>query len=176
MLIQHVLELDRQSNTGGILERLLASVSVVQYGRKDGDLNPGAFELPGMEYAVLFPVTGAPAIGPGAWPGRNGARRALVVVDATWRQARRMFRRIEALRGLPVVRLAPTVLPRWLLRNPHQPGAVSTLEAVAAAFAATGDESLASSLLEAYGRLAQRILVMRGKAAAVRPRRGPRGA
>lgn len=59
--------------------------------------------------------------------------RKLVFLDATWSQARRMFRKLEALRGLPILRLPDAPMPSARLRESPAPGRVSTIEAIARA-------------------------------------------
>jgi DTW domain-containing protein YfiP len=57
----------------------------------------------------------------------------LVVLDATWSQARRMFRKLGGLRGLPILRLPDAAMPAARLRESPAPGKVSTIEAIARA-------------------------------------------
>lgn len=104
---------------------------------------------------VFGPDRGEVTVSPGAWlvfpegPPRTTAPvtppAELVVLDATWHQARRMRQRIAALRGLPVLALAMPVAPSRMRRSPG-PNQVSTIEAIAAALALVEDPALAGPL------------------------------
>ncbi|HEY5921282.1 MAG TPA: DTW domain-containing protein, partial [Kofleriaceae bacterium] len=85
---------------------------------------------------LLFPE-GAPIhTVPGPVPKR------LIVLDATWSQARRMYRKLDVLRGLPLLRLPDEEMPRARLRESPGPGRVSTIEAIARALRLLeGDEA-----------------------------------
>jgi DTW domain-containing protein YfiP len=72
--------------------------------------------------------------------------RALVVLDATWSQARRMYRKLEALRGLPILRLPDAPMPAARLRESPAPGRVSTIEAIARALRLLEGEVAAAPL------------------------------
>jgi DTW domain-containing protein YfiP len=74
------------------------------------------------------------------------APRQLVVLDATWSQARRMYRKLEALRGLPTLRLPDTPMVAARLRASPGPGQVSTIEAIARALRILGDTDAAAAL------------------------------
>jgi DTW domain-containing protein YfiP len=88
----------------------------------------------------VFPE-GAPALGPPEPPPRQ-----LVVLDATWSQARRMFRKLAGLRGLPLLRLPDAPMPAARLRASPAPGHVSTIEAIARALRLVEGEAAAAPL------------------------------
>jgi DTW domain-containing protein YfiP len=69
----------------------------------------------------------------------------LVFLDATWSQARRMFRKLAALRGLPILRL-PEGPQAARMREAPTPDRVSTLEAVARALQLVEGGNLADPL------------------------------
>jgi DTW domain-containing protein YfiP len=86
------------------------------------------------------PLTSAPVPPP----------RQLVVLDATWSQARRMFRKLSALRGLPVFRLPDVPVPAARLRNSPGAGQVSTIEAIASALRIIEGDAVARPLEELF--------------------------
>src|SRR5690606_12564184 len=95
-------------------------------GGHGGIRKPAA--LPALDGAwLLFPV-GEPMMAAPAPPPRQ-----LIVLDATWSQARRMYRKLDALRGLPILRLPELPMPSGRLRESPGPGRVSTIEAIARA-------------------------------------------
>jgi DTW domain-containing protein YfiP len=72
--------------------------------------------------------------------------RQLVVLDATWSQARRMYRKLAVLRGLPVLHLPVEPMPAARLRESPGPGRVSTIEAIARALRLLEGDTVASAL------------------------------
>ncbi len=72
--------------------------------------------------------------------------RQLVVLDATWSQARRMFRKLAVLRGLPILRLPERPMPDARLRESPAPGKVSTIEAIAGALRLLEGDAVAAPL------------------------------
>jgi DTW domain-containing protein YfiP len=68
------------------------------------------------------------------------------VLDATWSQARRMYRKLDALRGLPILRLPDDTMPAARLRESPAPGRVSTIEAIARALRLIEGEAAAAPL------------------------------
>lgn len=59
----------------------------------------------------------------------------LIVLDGTWRKSRKMLCLNPALQQLPRLSLAPLQASRYLIRQAHRPGQLSTLEATCAALA-----------------------------------------
>ena len=59
----------------------------------------------------------------------------LIVLDGTWRKSRKMLCLNPALQRLPRLSLAPLQASRYLIRQAHRPGQLSTLEATCAALA-----------------------------------------
>jgi DTW domain-containing protein YfiP len=104
---------------------------------------------------VLFPDGGA-ARDTGAPP------RCLVVPDGTWRETRRMLRRLPALFGLPRWLLPAATEPALRLRRAPASGSRSTIEAIAGALAGAGDHEAAGELCRLYHRFAEQGLRARG--------------
>lgn len=118
VVVRHSLEAKRSSNTGRIALLGLPDATLVEYGGPER-----AFDLEGL-------------VGDGAWllfP--DGATtpaeppRTLVVIDASWAQARRMVQRVPRFRSLPRLALpAGEALPR--LRVAPRADGMSTIEAM----------------------------------------------
>ena len=122
VIVRHHRELHRSSNTGRLAHLALPNSEIVEHGGLDGT----ATTLPPLDGAwLLFPE--------GSTPSPAEPPKQLVVLDATWSQARRMFRKLDALRGLPILRLPPGPMAAGRLRNAPGPGMVSTIEAIARA-------------------------------------------
>lgn len=136
MIVRHHLEMFRASNTGRLAHFALPNSELLDHGGERG-----AAKLPALDGMwLLFPE------GPVAEAPLVPAPRALVVLDATWSQARRMYRKLSALRGLPLLRLPEQPMPAARLRESPAPGKVSTIEAIARALRLLEGEAAAAPL------------------------------
>jgi DTW domain-containing protein YfiP len=109
---------------------------------------------------------------PDAWllyPGRESSARlatppqTLVVLDGTWRQTRKMMRRLPELSLLPRFSLdTEPVGFRPRLREPPRAAARSTLESIADALGALDSPAVGERLLELHARFVQHTLAARG--------------
>lgn len=127
LLVRHASEIRRTTNSGR-WAALALGAPVLDYGLAGSDaLDEKPLADPGTW--VLFPS-------PSPTPPEAGLPRRLVVLDASWSQARRMLQRVAALRAMP--RLSLPAPPAERLRAPTVEGGMSTLEAVARALAWLG--------------------------------------
>jgi len=131
VIVRHHLERWRSSNSGRLAHLALPNSEIVEHGGSGGPAR-----LPDLGGAwLLYPegevLREAPATPP----------RQLVVLDATWSQARRMYRKLAALRGLPILRLPEAPMAAARLRESPGAGRVSTIEAIARALRALDDEA-----------------------------------
>lgn len=171
-VIRHATELDKHSNTGGLVPHLLPGSQLLDHGVPEGPFDRSLLAEPDTQYQILYPGPRSEVLRPTAEQGDASSRpRVLIVLDGTWRKARRMLLRITELRTFPLVHLPPVgrgssterseSKPR--LRKPPQPGFRYTLEAVHEAVNALGykDES---RRLEAFTRkVIERRFHSRGK-------------
>jgi DTW domain-containing protein YfiP len=87
----------------------------------------------------------------------------LIVLDRSFRQARRMYKKITALRALPELALpVPEVAPIRLRVPPHQAG-MSTLETIAHALRLLEGPEASEPLLALYDELVRRVDRHRGR-------------
>ncbi|OJH33829.1 tRNA-uridine aminocarboxypropyltransferase [Cystobacter ferrugineus] len=126
LLVQHVVEPRKKSNTGRLAALALTNSRLLTYGALDEALDTALISEPGTW--LLFPD------GPTAPPDAP-APRQLVVLDGSWSQTRRMTQRIAALRTIPRLVLPPPAPGTLRLREPTHPSGMSTLDAVARAVA-----------------------------------------
>ena len=153
LVVQHHKERHSQSNTGALTHRLLARSRLLRFAPRSAPFDATPLLQPGT--VVLWPERGEPLA-----PGRAPAR--IVVLDATWRQARRMSTRIEGLRRMPFATLPPTA-PRWVLREPPAPGRLSTVEAIACAIECLGFHEQAAAMYGALDLVMSRLVRLRCK-------------
>jgi DTW domain-containing protein len=138
LLLRHASELARPTNSGRWAALALERMEVLDYAVPGRTLDLDA--LAGPATAVLFPSPHPPRL--------ETPPRRVIVLDATWAQARRMIQRIPALRALPRLALpaprrAAAAAP---LRRPTVAGGVSTIEAVAGALELLGEHAAARAL------------------------------
>jgi DTW domain-containing protein len=84
-----------------------------------------------------------------------------VVLDATWHQARRLYRRTPGLRSIPRLVLPAPTQRRDRLREQHRPDGMSTLEAVAAAVTKLEGADMAEPLEKLYDEVVRRTNALR---------------
>jgi tRNA-uridine aminocarboxypropyltransferase len=132
VIVRHRQEQHRSSNTGRLASLALPNSVVVEYGTTPLTALDGAW----LVYPLGEPTVTAPVPPP----------RQLVVLDATWSQARRMYRKLAAVRGLPILRLPDDVMVAARLRESPAPGHVSTIEAIARALRLVEGDEVAAPL------------------------------
>lgn len=149
VVLQHVLEASKLSNTGRFVTEVLRPSELRLYGAQGSP--PPVEDL--AHATLLFP-------GAGPSDATLPASRSLLVLDASWSQARRMVQRLPALRALPRLSLKVDA-PQKSLRD-APPGGLSTLQAVARALALWGEDEAATALEDVHARLFARTLAARG--------------
>lgn len=97
--------------------------------------------------------------------GRALRPRVLVVLDGTWRQTRKMLRRLPELSRFPRYSLGPAAesLERDRLREPPRAGARSTLESIADALAQLDSSECGQRLLALHQGFVERTRFARGQ-------------
>lgn len=146
VIVRHHLEQWRSSNSGRLAHLALANSELVEHGGQGGPAR-----LPALDGAWLLWTDGEPCESAPVPPPRQ-----LVVIDATWSQARRMYRKLAALRGLPILRLPDAPMPAQRLRESPGPGRVSTIEAIARALALVEGHEVATPLEALFALAVQR--------------------
>jgi DTW domain-containing protein YfiP len=113
---------------------------------------PGEFAAPERVVSRLLPA-GAPqdptGQDAGNAPAPTGKRPLFVLLDATWIEARRMFRKSPYLNHLPVLSLQSEQLSRYRLRRSQRDSHFCTSEVAALCLELAG-EPHAAQTLEAY--------------------------
>jgi len=123
VIVRHHLEQFRSSNSGRLANLALPNSVIVNHGGIGG---PAA--LPDLDGAWLLFPEGEPRTRAPEPPPKQ-----LIVLDATWSQARRMYRKLDRLRGLPMLRLPEGARANARFRAAPSADRVSTIEAIAAA-------------------------------------------
>lgn len=154
VIVRHHREQSRSSNSGRLAHLALPNSVIIDHG---GDV-PGQF-IP----AVLPPLDGAWLLFPAGEPMTQVPEpppAQLIVLDATWAQARRMYHKLAALRGLPILRLPDAPMPERRFRESPGPGKVSTIEAIARALRLLEGDAVATPLEELFQIAVERTYSM----------------
>jgi len=152
LIIRHTTEDFLTSNTGRLAALMLPNAQILTYGGG----TPFDDSCIGRDGTWLL------------YPGKNRepvspAPKRIIVLDATFRQAKRMYQRITALRDVPELSFeAPATVPHRLRRPPRIDG-LSTIEAIAAALGRFESAHIAQSLLAVYAEFVQRADATRGR-------------
>jgi DTW domain-containing protein YfiP len=156
VIVRHHLEKYRSSNSGRLAHAALPNSVIVDHGGLEG---PAI--LPPLDGAwLLYPAGESVDVTAVAPPSQ------LVVLDATWSQARRMYRKLAPVRGLPVLRLPDAPVPAARLRASPGEGRVSTIEAIARALRLLEGDAAAAPLEALFAR-AVAAAIASGRSAAV---------
>ena len=136
VIVRHYLERHRSSNSGRLAHLALPNSEIVDHGGLGG-----LAKLPPLHGAwLLFPEGEPRTTAPEPPPEQ------LIVLDATWSQARRMYRKLDQLRGLPMLRLPERPRPAGRLREAPSADRVSTIEAIAEALRLLEGDAVAQPL------------------------------
>lgn len=117
---------------------------------------------PAWHDCLLFP--GEQALPIGAYAAQHADRPLrLWVPDGTWRKARKLLYLNPLLAALPRVTLSNAGISRYRLRKAPGPGALATIEAIAAALQEVEPEADFSSLLKPFEALIEGQIAAMGK-------------
>ncbi len=152
-LLTHPLEHNKPTNTGRLIGDILATTEVFTWYRTAPDPTLLArLDDPRFAPFIVFPddqpdyaerVVGPEAVSRAKDDGRIPV---FIILDGTWRQARRMFRKSAYLADLPVLPLHSDRLTRYRLRKPASSAHLCTAEVAAELLRASGDAAAAASL------------------------------
>ncbi len=155
-LLTHPMEHHKPTNTGRLIRDVLPDTEVFTWYRTLPDPRLLAL-LDESRYApfVVFPddqpdyaesVVGMDAV---ATQKAHGRIPVFIILDGTWRQCRRIFRKSPYLDSLPVLPLVTERLTRYRLRKPVSAAHLCTAEVAAELLTQSGDVT-AGEVLDDY--------------------------
>ena len=145
LVVRHYRERRLGSNSGRLVLLALERARVVDWGLR---------ERPELDFSGDTWVLAAEG---GTVPERMPER--IVAMDGSWRQARKMLRRVPGVLELP--KLSLKSVPRLRMRRQHLVNGMATAEAIAMALDAVGDLG-GEELTEAYAMQVHRMRVSQG--------------
>lgn len=156
-LIMADIEALKPSNTGWLIADLVADTFAFDWARTVVD--PALLALladPQWQPYLVFPgefVAGRRVVSEiqpfKEFDGNQGKRPLFVLLDATWPEARKMFRKSPYLDHLPVLSLQSEQLSRYRLRRSQRNNHLCTSEVATLCLELAG-ETLAAQTLDAY--------------------------
>jgi len=156
LILRHIRESERPSNTGRLAALAMPNARIIPCGGGDRTgLAPLDDTFLRMTNTWLL------------WPDGDGAQpdlplpERIVVLDATWQQARRLYSRTPELQAMPRLLLPFPDKSRKRLRDPHRADGMSTIEAVAAAVAVLEGKKVAEPLEKLYDEVVRRTISLR---------------
>jgi DTW domain-containing protein len=162
LLVVHVFERGRTSNTARLLALAIRDATLVGHGDRHSPLDLPSYVPSGATPIVLFPGHGARTLTP-ELVADLPTPPVLVVPDGNWRQAGKMVKRLPLLTAATKVSLPGRAFAGHALRRNRPGHRMSTFEAVTQALAILEGEEVAKPLLDFYRRSVDRMLFIRGQ-------------
>ena len=159
LILRHIYEAERPSNTGRLVALAMPNARIIPCGGGTriglSPIDDEFLQIPGTW--LLWPDgTDTQPDMPDLTPPDR-----VVVLDATWQQARRLYSSMPVLRGLPRLVLPEPKQYRERLREQHRSDGMSTIEAVAAAVTKIEGAESARPLEMLYDELVRRTISLR---------------
>ena len=150
----------KPSNTGRLIADILPDTEAFGWSRTEPDpALLAAVQNPDVQPMVVFPESYADAGRPILnAPPLTGKPPLFIMLDGTWTEARKMFRKSPWLDGLPVMSLTLTTPSNYTLREAHGAGQHCTAEVAAELLAQAGDNAAAQALADHFNLFRQRYL------------------
>jgi DTW domain-containing protein YfiP len=166
VIVQHVRERHKPTNTGRLAHRMLANSRLVHWPPpRTGSFDATAFAEPDTAYLLLFPRADATTLTPEMLRPRPGRRPCVVVLDGSWHQCSRMTRRVPRVSELGCVRLPPGPPSSWAARRQHDAHGLATIEAIIRVIEIAEGKDAAMPLVRGFLEVNRGVLRMRGRAA-----------
>lgn len=150
-LLMYDTEPLKPTNTGWLIADVIPDTEAFGWSRVDVD--PQLLALlsdPQWQPYIVFPGEFvAPERVVTEVKAEEGKRPLFILLDATWNEARKMFRKSPYLDRLPVLSLAPEQMSRYRLRRSKRDDHFCTAEVAALCLELAGDH-IAAGVLDAY--------------------------
>ncbi|MHC6226953.1 tRNA-uridine aminocarboxypropyltransferase [Pseudomonas sp. X10] len=150
-LVMHDTEPLKPTNTGWLIADLITDTSAFGWQRTQVDEKLLALlEQPQWQPYIVFPGEFvAPERVVTEVAREPGKRPLFILLDATWTEARKMFRKSPYLERFPVLSLQPEQMSRYRLRRSKRDDHFCTAEVAAMCLELAGDQQAAQAL-DAY--------------------------
>lgn len=168
LIVRHATEARLTSNSGRLAHLALPNSMLLSHGdwglAISGD-HAGQIRSSRVDGAALRGEGAVLLYGSGRAPTATPLvfqPRRLIVLDGSYRQARRMYKRFEALRNMPELSLSGPIRTVERLRKAPAAGGMATLEAIAHALDLLEGEEAGAPLHTLYAEFVRRTRLQRG--------------
>ncbi len=154
----------KPSNTGRLIADILPETTAFQWSRTEPP--QALLDLvanPDFQPVVVFPASAADSEREVLSAPRPGKPPLFIMLDGTWSEARKMFRKSPWLDALPIISVDLSRISAYRLREPHGDGQYCTAEVAIALLDLAGDTDAAIALGAHFTRFRERYLA--GKSA-----------
>ncbi|WP_432472263.1 tRNA-uridine aminocarboxypropyltransferase [Amphritea sp. HPY] len=161
-LLSHPYELYKPTNTGRLIVDSIAGTRVFRWHRTDPD--PDFIRLindPAIDPYIVFPAAADYQQRMTSFVDKERRQPLFIILDGTWRQARRIFRLSRYLDHLPVIELNDPGCSSYCLRKAVDEGRLCTVEVAAALLEQIGDARGATHLQCYYEIFNERYRLIR---------------
>ncbi|CAO95972.1 tRNA-uridine aminocarboxypropyltransferase [Erwinia tasmaniensis] len=150
----------KPSNTGRLIADILPDTLAFGWSRTEPDADLlQAVQNTHYQPMVVFPESYADPARPVLnAPPLDGKPPLFIMLDGTWTEARKMFRKSPWLDALPVMSLRLTRPSNYQLRTAHAAGQHCTAEVAAELLLQAGDSAAGEGLFSHFDRFRQRYL------------------
>lgn len=156
LVVRHEREAQKSTGTARVAALAIPRLRFVDFNDDPTEADRALSPLVAGEGVHLV----FPAVPQSPWP--QGPVRRLIFLDGTWRQTRKMMKKLPALEGLPRLWLPPKPEPVLRLRETSFEGGRSTLEAVADALRVLEGPAVAGPLDALHAQYVERVFKARG--------------
>src|SRR5512143_329881 len=153
-IIMHETEQWRMSNTGYLATLMLPNSVLRIHGERGRMLDVHDWFESTHRVFVLFPNAHARVLDPQLAEEDDRPIR-LIVPDGTWRQARRMVRRVAGLAKVPRIALPEGLVSKYCLRRRQSTGGMCTFEAISEALCLLEGAHLHAPLVHVLSRFVE---------------------
>ena len=149
-LLTHAKEFYKPTNTGRLIVDTIQHSEVFSWKRTEPDLQfVSQLNDPSFDPYIVFPEGESYQHRMVEFEEKPGREPVFIILDGTWRQARRMFRKSPYLADLPVLPLKTDRLTRYALRKPASEQHLCTVE-VGIELLKQAGETQAAEAVEGY--------------------------
>ena len=163
IVVAHRYEVRKPTSTGRLAVMCLAGARLCLRGLHGSPDDPVA-SSPGRQSILLFPSPGAVPLD--EWKAarlESAPPVTLFVPDGTWRQAKRVRRRVPGMSDITAVIVPDACATGLRLRQPNRPDRLATLEAIALALGILEGPAVQDHLLRAFRTVVERSLWSNGR-------------
>jgi len=156
-LLTHENETTRETNTGQWLDKSLSSTSVHIWQRTQPcDKLLAMLQSDNYQAYLLFPDDESIAVTQAVVQAKQSGKTPLfIILDGTWQEAKKMLRKSQWLKALPLIHINPTQDSRYQLRRNQAQGHLCTIEVGCEILIGVGQVEQANQLLSFFDHYMQ---------------------